>query len=140
MAGRCYCLAVGSENDLIFFTFPRNHLQRLAIGAYTSNGAYSVNRSAKLKSREQRLAIGNCGGCVVHIYADSTDDKTKEFEAHHGQSVSFVGCSLNLPIPADIVLYRHIDQALGRGSGLDVHSNILLAQHGFVPSHMEPNS
>lgn len=63
---------------------------------HSSNGVYSVIRSAKFISQEHRFAIGDGDGWV-RIYADSSEDKIKEFEAHRGESVSLLAVHSTYP-------------------------------------------
>ena len=55
--------------------------------AHSYHGPYSVIRSAKFITREKWFAIGDGNGWV-HVYADPTEEKIKEFKAHRGESVS----------------------------------------------------
>ena len=56
-------------------------------GVHSYHGPYSVIRSAKFITREKWFAIGDGNGWV-HVYADPTEEKIKEFKAHRGESVS----------------------------------------------------
>ena len=64
--------------------------------AHSYHGPYSVIRSAKFITREKWFAIGDGNGWV-HVYADPTEEKIKEFKAHRGESVSLLAVHSTYP-------------------------------------------